>query len=137
MGSQQIILIIIGFIIVSIAVMIGMNMFRSQEELGRIDFIVRDLQSLGALAMQYRTFPVGMGGGGNSFLHFDDYFYNLPLQQKSNINGLYRCSTSDVNAKSVRIKGTTASDVNLVRWILVNDKGFMTIHMTEPELLQD
>ncbi|HEX7571583.1 MAG TPA: hypothetical protein VF514_00715 [Bacteroidota bacterium] len=67
MGQQQLMLIILGVIVVSIAVAIGITMFSDSAVSTNRDALVSDLQNLATRAQQFYHRPVFMGGGGNSF----------------------------------------------------------------------
>ena len=67
MGQQQLMLIILGVIVVSIAVAIGITMFSDSAISSNRDALASDLQNLATRAQQFYHRPVFMGGGGNSF----------------------------------------------------------------------
>jgi len=67
MGSQQVLMIVVGVVIVGIAIAIGMFMFRDQAAATSRDSISNDLVSLATAAQKYYRRPATFGGGGNSF----------------------------------------------------------------------
>ncbi|MEK6570322.1 MAG: hypothetical protein AABZ61_03065 [Bacteroidota bacterium] len=67
MGQQQLLLIILGVIIVGIAVVIGITMFKDNAISANRDSVTNDLVNLGARAHQFYRRPVALGGGGSSF----------------------------------------------------------------------
>ena len=67
MGSQQVLVILVGVIIIGIAISIGMFMFRDQAAATSRDSISNDLVSLATSAQKYYRRPASFGGGGNSF----------------------------------------------------------------------
>jgi hypothetical protein len=67
MGSQQLLLIILGAIVVGIAVVIGITMFQDNAISANRDAVTNDLVALGARAQQYYRRPIPVGGGGTSF----------------------------------------------------------------------
>ena len=67
MGTQQLLLIIIGVILVGIMVTIGIFMFKDQSAATNRDAISNDLVSLAAQAQKYYRRPGVLGGGSNSF----------------------------------------------------------------------
>jgi len=67
MGSQQVLMIVIGVIIVGIMIAVGMFMFRDQAAATSRDSISNDLVGLATAAQKYYRRPATFGGGGNSF----------------------------------------------------------------------
>lgn len=89
MGQQQLLLIVLGVIIVGIAIVVGINLFRSSAVQANRDAVVADLNNLAAMAQQYYKKPTSLGGGGNSFVGFA-----MPTGLGSNANGTYTISTA-------------------------------------------
>lgn len=67
MGSQQLLLILVGVIIVGIMIAVGLFMFRDQAAATNRDSLANDLVQLAASAQKYYRRPDNFGGGGNSF----------------------------------------------------------------------
>jgi hypothetical protein len=67
MGSQQVLMIVVGVVIVGIAIAVGMFMFRDQAAATSRDSISNDLVGLATAAQKYYRRPATFGGGGNSF----------------------------------------------------------------------
>jgi len=67
MGSQQMLLIVVGLIIVAVAVIVGMGLLGSGARGGNKDAISGDLLRLGAAAQGFFQKPQTIGGGGKSF----------------------------------------------------------------------
>lgn len=82
MGQQQLLLIVLGVIIVGIAIVVGITLFRANAVQANRDAIVSDLQHLAFTAQQYYKKPAILGGGGNSFIG-----YSIPDGLSSNANG--------------------------------------------------
>jgi len=68
MGQQQLLLIVLSVIIVGIAIVVGINMFGASAVSANQDAVINDLMNFAARAHQYWVKPIGMGGGGNSFV---------------------------------------------------------------------
>jgi hypothetical protein len=64
MGQQQLLLLVLAVIIVGIAIVVGITMFRSQSASSNLDALTNDLMDLGSRAQQYWVRPTSMGGGG-------------------------------------------------------------------------
>jgi len=67
MGSQQLLLIVVGVVIVGIMIAVGIFMFKDQAAATNRDSISTDLVQLAAVAQKYYRRPETFGGGGSSF----------------------------------------------------------------------
>lgn len=67
MGSQQLMLIVLGFVLAGVAVAVGVTMFVSQSSATNRDEISNDLIQFAAQAQKYYRRPATLGGGNNSF----------------------------------------------------------------------
>lgn len=70
MGTQQLLLIIVGLIIVGIAIAVGVAMFGASSVETNRDSLINDINNLAANAKQYRSKLRTMGGGGGSYLGY-------------------------------------------------------------------
>ncbi len=70
MGTQQLLLIVLGVVIVGIAIAVGITMFKSSAESSNRDQVVSDLENLGSKAQQYYRKPLSFAGGSYDFLNF-------------------------------------------------------------------
>ena len=101
MGQQQLLLVILGVIIVGIAIAVGFAMFSSSSVSSNRDAIVNDLLNLAADAYQFRSRPVTMGGGSNSYANFQ-----IPAIFRPNENATY--STSSITVTSITFVANSA-----------------------------
>ncbi len=67
MGGQQLLLIILGFLLVGIAIAVGISLFNDNSISHTRDAITNEMVRLAARAQQYYRTPKSMQGGGNSF----------------------------------------------------------------------
>ncbi|MBR9978005.1 MAG: hypothetical protein KFH87_07950, partial [Bacteroidetes bacterium] len=67
MGTQQLLLIVLGVIIVGIAVVVGINIFGTNAEQANKDAITQDCLRLAAAAQGFYRKPTMLGGGNNTF----------------------------------------------------------------------
>lgn len=106
MGQQQLLLIILGVIVVGIAVVVGITMFRDSAISANIDAVTNDLVNLGARAQQYYRRPTALGGGGQSFVGLTNDPAGLAklTSVPRNSNGEYSITTAGT-ADSVILKG--------------------------------
>jgi len=100
MGQQQLLLIVLGVIIVGIAIVVGINLFRASAVDANRNAVIADLNNLAASAQQYYKKPSTLGGGGNSFVGVA-----IPTGLASNANGTYTISTAGT-ATTVVFQGT-------------------------------
>lgn len=68
MGTQQLLLIIVGMIVLAAAIAIGNILFEAHYESTTKDSIVSESLNLGSLAKQYYNKSTEMGGGNKSFV---------------------------------------------------------------------
>ena len=97
MGQQQLLLIVLGVIIVGIAIVMGVFLFRQGSIDGKRDLLINEGITVASNAREYFFKPLGYGGGGNSFTG-----WQIPSQMVSSANGSY---TATVTATSVEIIG--------------------------------
>ena len=67
MGQQQILLIAFLTIILSVAVVVGMNVYAIGSLNSELDALIIDVNSVAASATSYWRMPVALGGGARSF----------------------------------------------------------------------
>jgi len=70
MGTQQILLVILGVIMVGVAIAVGMAMFSPTLAETNKDAIVNDLMNISQYAYRYKLTPVPFGGGGRVYTGF-------------------------------------------------------------------
>ncbi len=99
MGSQQLLLIIVGVLMIGLSIAIGITLFSDSASASNRDAIGTDLESHASKAQVYHRRPRSMGGGGGSFVGFA-----LTEVSSKNHNGEYEVSSP--TASSVTIQGT-------------------------------
>lgn len=100
MGTQQLLMVVIGVILVGIMIAVGLFMFRDQSAATNRDEISNDLVYLSSQAQKYYRRPTILGGGNNSFATLTiDKLTSRP----SNANGSY--SVVDPMQNQVTIVG--------------------------------
>jgi len=67
MGSQQLLLVAVGLIIIGIMIAVGMTMFHDQAASTNRDEVANDLAHYAAMARAYYRRPSAFGGGNYSF----------------------------------------------------------------------
>jgi hypothetical protein len=70
MGTQQILLVILGVIMVGVAIAVGLAMFSPTLAETNKDAIVNDLMNISQYAYRYKLTPVPFGGGGRVYTGF-------------------------------------------------------------------
>jgi uncharacterized protein (UPF0333 family) len=109
MGQQQLLLLVLAVIIVGIAIVVGITMFRAQSASSNLDAVTNDLMDLASRAQQFYIRPVSMGGGGGVFNAAGntisiDNLTTSPI----NDNGTYALGT--INVSDVEITGEGKQD---------------------------
>jgi Tfp pilus assembly protein FimT len=95
MGSQQLLLIVVGLIIIGIMIAVGMTMFSDQATSNNRDELANDLAHYAALARAYYRRPAVFGGGQNSFRGLT---MNRITNKPQNDNGTYSLTPDPVGA---------------------------------------
>ncbi len=105
MGSQQLLLIVVGVVLIGIMIVVGMGMFKDQASATNRDAIANDLTHYAAQVQKYYRRPSVMGGGSNSFngMRFQDI-----TKKPVNANGSYVLTPDPASASDlfVTIIGT-------------------------------
>jgi hypothetical protein len=83
MGTQQLLLIIVGLIVISVAIGAGVNMFGSGTVSANRDALLSDINHLGTHALEYRFKLRQLGGGGGSYLGYVAPSRMTPLEDGS------------------------------------------------------
>lgn len=81
MGQQQLLLLVLGAIIVTIAIAVAINIFISRSGAIAEQYIndtINDCLKIGQKAQAWVRKPVEFGGGGWSFQNFELYYINFP-----------------------------------------------------------
>jgi hypothetical protein len=98
MGQQQLLLIVLGVIIVGIAIILGIAIFRQSSIDQKRDLLINEGLTVANNAREYFHKPKPYGGGGYSFIG-----WQIPSQMVTSANGSY---TATVNSTDVEITGT-------------------------------
>ena len=111
MGTQQLLLIIVGVVVVGIMIVVGIFMFRDQAAATNRDALSNDLVHLASGAQKYYRRPPVLGGGGSSF---EGLTMSKITSKQRNANGLYALSPDPTPAgqSSVIITGTGTENGN-------------------------
>ncbi|MBS4033632.1 MAG: hypothetical protein KGZ85_10535 [Ignavibacterium sp.] len=104
MGQQQLLLIVLGVIVVGIAILLGILLFRASAIENKRDILIVEGTSIAAVAQQYYRKPSEIGGGSRSFLGWD-----IPPSFRVTTNGYY--NAEEITADQVVIIGTGNEEV--------------------------
>lgn len=70
MGSQQLLLLIVGTLMIGLMFAVGINVFVDNAASSNRDAVANDLTALASRAQAYQKKPRCLGGGGGSFQGF-------------------------------------------------------------------
>lgn len=98
MGSQQILLIIVGVIVIGLMVTSGIRLFSSYMETSNREQLISTVYDLCILAQQHYKKPREQGGGGNTFTG-----WVLPRQFRNTPAGRF---TATVRAARINFTAT-------------------------------
>jgi hypothetical protein len=119
MGSQQLLLIIVGVIILAVAFAVGITMFKDQAAASNRDSLSNDLAYLSSKAQEFYRKPLALGGGQKSF----DGITLLRLTTKPvNANGSF-------DVESAPITGNPASIVIVATGVETGNDGTNKVFM--------
>ena len=120
---QRILLLVVSFILISIAIAIGLRFFGSNSAASNKDALVNDISYLAAGALKYRMRIGTMGGGGgvytgytipNKFATNKDGTFSAVVKPQSILftaNSAYEYGTIQVSLDSTgTLRGFTYSD---------------------------
>ncbi|MBE0644832.1 MAG: hypothetical protein IH600_12180 [Bacteroidetes bacterium] len=119
MGTQQLLLIVLGVIIVGIAVVVGINIFGSNAEQANKDAVTQDCLRVAAAAQGFFRKPEMLGGGEGDFTNIEITDCGMTADDgetmvSTNINGVYTLSgnaDADLTITGNPLDGTGAADV--------------------------
>ncbi len=111
MGTQQLLLIVLGVIVVGIAVVVGINIFGTNAEQANKDALTQDCLRIAASAQGYYRKATMLGGGNNDFTGCtikDCGMSDNGTGVGENVNGTYTITTAAAN--DFVIQGASAVD---------------------------
>ncbi len=106
MGTQQLLLIVLGVIIVGVAIAVGITLFKSNAQNSNREQVIADIDNLGATAQQYYRKPMSFGGGSRNFKGFA-----LAPLDTGNGTGSFSVTTTEPSGKGY-VPGSTAPVAN-------------------------
>ncbi len=107
MAMQQLILMGLGLLLVSVAIVVGINMFHENASSANLDAVSNDVINLGSRAQVFYRKPGWLGGGSNSFetLTLQNLVQGLTEDTWTNQNGSYYVD-GDATATEVWLIGS-------------------------------
>jgi ABC-type lipoprotein release transport system permease subunit len=113
LGQQQLLIILLGFIVVMIAVAVAITIFTDSALDSNRDAVTNDLVNLAARAQQYYRRPTSLDGGGNSFegLTADAAGLAKLTEKPTNANGVYSIKSAGT-ATGLVIEGVGTETVD-------------------------
>jgi hypothetical protein len=103
MGTQQLMLIILGVILIGIAIAVGISTFQAQNVRSNLDAMINDLSHIASNAYQYRKRPAKLAGGEGDYS-----LYEIPPGLVSNSNATYTIDSQ--SQTELTILATSALD---------------------------
>lgn len=114
MGSQQLLLILLGLILVGLAIAVGLSLSSSHTADSNRDAIIADLVDLSADALRYRQTPAARAGGAGLYTG-----YQIPASLRSNENGSY--SLVGVSPDQVTFLATSSQGFGTIQGVFGPD----------------
>jgi hypothetical protein len=113
MGQQQLLLIVLATIIIGIAVMVAVQLFRAHSIDEKRNLIINEGGSLAQMAMSYYKKPTALGGGGNSFIGWAVPGTMMITATGSYISKAYKDSVVIVGTGNEVVTGTDSVKVQI------------------------
>jgi hypothetical protein len=101
MGQRQLLLIALAFILVGIAVIVGLYQFSTSAAQSNRDLLYSDLNFISALARAHFKKSDDMGGGGSTFANF-----NIPVCLLETANGTFEHTQTGHNTDHIHFAAT-------------------------------
>ncbi len=95
MGTQQLLFIVLGLVLIGVAIFIGISIFKTNAVENNRQECINRIQLISDMALSYLRKPVEQGGGGGSFENFaidedlttkDEVFKKIKVVVKTNKN---------------------------------------------------
>lgn len=143
MGTQQLLLIVLGVIIVGIAIAVGITIFNNQAYNNNRQAVATELNTYGTSAIQWWKTPVAQGGAGKEFdagtavADIAEYigFTDTGNQITTNTGTFVLQSAANANTVVIKGTGTEKRDDTLVQlWATVDlVDGDIEVETTDPD----
>lgn len=134
MGTQQLLMIVLGVIIVGVAIVVGINMFSTGAINAEADRLVQEVNMAGSNAAAYWRKPTQMGGGARSFegLATDADLPKIGLKDSTETTVLEITTAGDENSFEIKATSRTETEVNVVATIDKDGVDGTTVVITKP-----
>lgn|SRR5690606_24571578 len=114
MGQQQLLLIVLGVIIVGVAVVTAIILFRANAVETKRDIILNEAMNIAMMAQEYYKKPKILGGGGGTFTD-----WNMPDKMSNTAAGSYSATITDqqvtlVGTGNELVNGTDSVSVQII-----------------------
>ncbi len=96
MGQQQLLLIVLGILVVGLAIIIGISVFRANAIDQKRNYIVHECMTLASLAQKYWLKPSTLGGGNQSYLN-----WQIPPSLVTTEAGSFKIDNQEQNSISI------------------------------------
>ncbi|MCH7963977.1 MAG: hypothetical protein IH852_08560 [Bacteroidetes bacterium] len=98
MGQQQLLLVLLGIVVVGVAIVVAINLFRGNAIDRKREILINESHNIGSIAIAFYKKPRMMGGGGKRFTG-----WTIPSSLVATVNGSY---TAQVSPDNIVIIGT-------------------------------
>jgi len=98
LGQQQLLLVLLGIVVVGVAIVVAINLFRGNAIDRKREILINESHNIGSIAIAFYKKPRMMGGGGKRFTG-----WTIPSSLVATVNGSY---TAQVSPDNIVIIGT-------------------------------
>jgi len=98
LGQQQLLLVLLGIVVVGVAIVVAINLFRGNAIDRKREILINESHNIGSIAIAFYKKPRMIGGGGKRFTG-----WTIPSSLVATVNGSY---TAQVSPDNIVIIGT-------------------------------
>ena len=132
MGSQQLLLIAVGIVVVISMVMLALNLFGTSFADQVKDLAIHKVTDIGVRANTYKKIPNEYGGGGGSYVGFSNQLSSV-LKEDNIVNQFSLSETEDLLTISMTLT-TQGNNKEYFRvWGTYNNNGLESLRVYEPD----
>lgn len=132
MGSQQLLLIALGVIIVGVAVVVGVNLFTVSFADQIKDLAIHKVTDIGMRANIYKKTPLASGGGGGSYEGFDEQLSSL-LKEDELVRKFTLTEKPDILTIAMTLENRGENNKRFRVWGRCDSQGLERLRIYDPD----
>ncbi len=121
MGQQQVLILVLGIVIVSIAIYVGIDLFDAMMRQRHVDLLVNHTVMVASEAVAWRLKETPFLGGGGSYLQLDTDGMNALLMQEDRMPGVIQITKATADELEVTAVSDDYPDVGVLTRVFQED----------------